>query len=110
VASLSEERAKFSVMVSEFVIWANQQPGVRLVYDQVKRSAVDQSHYVEEGSAKTQNSAHLNGLAADLLLYLNEVYQRKTEAYQFLGEEWERRGGKWGGRWGWDGNHFQLKD
>lgn len=57
----------------------------------------------------TARSRHLDRLAIDLNLFIDDVYQRDTEAYRPLGEFWEalRPDNSWGGRFN-DGNHFSV--
>lgn len=63
-----------------------------------------------DAMAKTghsKNSFHYKRLAIDLNLFINGVYQTKTEAHKPIGEKWEKLGGTWGGRFGKkDGNHY----
>lgn len=61
-------------------------------------------------------STHTHRLARDWMLDLWDVdtrrwiYQTETEAYQELGEFWERLDpdARWGGAWG-DGGHFSFE-
>jgi len=53
-------------------------------------------------------SLHLDGLAGDLNIYKEGVYQRTTEAHETLGKIWEMMGGTWGGRFS-DGNHYSME-
>lgn len=63
------------------------------------------------GLAGIVNGAHLDCLAADIALFVNGVYQTETNAYRELGDIWKslHQNNVWGGDWGWDGNHFQMK-
>lgn len=59
-----------------------------------------------------RNSLHGKRLAMDLNLFINGVYQTKTEAYAPLGKEWKsmHRLARWGGDFASpDGNHFSLE-
>ena len=101
--TLGERRRKFSLDISRLVVWANEQ-GYGIAYDDVK---------AHDGHMK--NSKHYEGLAADLNLYIyNEEehyweYQTTTESHTAIGEEWERMGHKWGGRFTKkDGNHYEY--
>ena len=104
---LRQKRVHFSQMLGQLVIWGNQQPGWQVAIDEVKRGPAQIAHNVATGKG-IRASLHAWGLAGDLVLYINGVYQRDTEAYRPLGEKWESMGGTWGGRFG-DGNHFSLE-
>jgi len=108
VSALREQRLKFSEMISEFVLWVPKSlPGYQVVYGEILRGPAQIAWNVAHGVG-IGKTLHQYGLAADLSLYINGVYQTDTEAYRPLGEEWERRGGTWGGRFK-DGNHFSLE-
>lgn len=70
-----------------------------------------------EGKSKTLASKHLDRLAADIVLYRNNVPDFTPLAYKPYGEYWEQLGGTWGGRFkpldkegiGWDPVHFEWK-
>lgn len=55
-------------------------------------------------------SLHRDGLAGDLVLYRNGVWQTSTEVFRPFGEWWEKQHtlARWGGRFG-DGNHFSIE-
>jgi hypothetical protein len=55
----------------------------------------------------SRTSLHCDRLAIDINLFINGELQKQTEAYRPLGEEWERLGGTWGGRFN-DGGHFSI--
>jgi hypothetical protein len=119
-------------MISKLVIYANSlstpEQKISVVYDQVKRPLSLQLLYYygckvitldsktlrllynkKYKRTKTMRSRHLDGLAADLILYINGEYQTDSAAYEFLGDYWEELGGTWIAReTGYDGNHFQL--
>lgn len=87
-------------------------PGHRIALDQVKRTQAEADANKASG-AGISNSLHLLGLAADVLLYVNGVYQTSTAAYAPLGAFWKslRPGNCWGGdfRPKIDGNHFSAE-
>jgi len=105
--TLGEKRRQFSLDLAILIVWANRE-GYGIAIDDVK---------AHDGHMK--NSKHYDGLAADLNLYFFEggkwIYQRETEAHTVMGEEWERMGHTWGGRFGKkknnvgsDGNHYEY--
>lgn len=63
-----------------------------------------------DAKAKTGHIAgsfHYKGLAVDLNLFIDDVYQTTTEAHAPIGKKWESLGGTWGGRFRKkDGNHY----
>lgn len=99
--TLGEKRRQFTLAISILVVWANRE-GYGLSYDDVKAT-----------TGHKKNSMHYSGLAADLNLYFydeatkNWVYQTTTKAHTKIGEEWERMGNSWGGRFK-DGNHYSY--
>ena len=99
--TLGEKRRQFSLDISILVVWANRE-GYGIAYDDVK------AH-----DRHMNGSKHYSGLAADLNLYFfvdgKWVYQKSTEAHIKIGEQWERMGHKWGGRFRKkDGNHYEY--
>lgn len=124
--SLTEQRQAFTLCLAELIIWAVYEKNWRITLDETKRGKQQQEYYVKVGKSKTMNSKHLDGRAADILLYVNGVLQTETPQYQELGEKWEWLGVKkglrlvWGGRFGdnpktkeiegFDGCHLQIGD
>lgn len=98
--TLGEKRRQFSLDLAILIVWANRE-GYGIAIDDVK---------AHDGHMK--GSKHYDGLAADLNLYFyidgEWVYQTETVAHTTIGEEWERMGHTWGGRFKKkDGNHYQ---
>lgn len=109
--TLREQRILFSRLISELVLWVNQQPGYACAYDQVKRTAAESVANAKKGTGIV-NSLHNDGLAADLLLYMDGEYQRASEAYAFIGAKWKSMHPlcRWGGDFRKkDGNHFSTE-
>lgn len=108
---LSEKRILFSQLISKLVLWAAEN-GYDLAYDQVKRSQAEATANAASGKG-ISNSLHLVGLAADLNLYINGVYQETTEAHKIIGEKWKSMHSlaRWGGDFKSrpDGNHYSLE-
>jgi len=99
--TLGEKRRQFSLDLAILIVWANRE-GYGIAIDDVK---------AHDGHMK--NSKHYSGLASDLNLYFyiddKWVYQTETESHIKIGEEWERMGHKWGGRFkNPDGNHYEY--
>ena len=66
---------------------------------------------VEGGRTKTKNSKHMEGVAADIVLFkADKKSLAEPEDYRVLGDYWKRLDYRcvWGGDWGWDSDHFQL--
>lgn len=106
---LSEKRCKFSSMLCDLIKWGNQE-GLQIAIAEVLRTKEQQELYIKLGKSKTMNSKHLDGLGADLIVYINGVYQPNKPAYEKLGQKWKSMDTEnvWGGDWGWDANHFQY--
>ncbi|MHC9057792.1 M15 family metallopeptidase [Pantoea sp. y20] len=107
--TLSEKQQLFAVMIANLILWASDK-GLRVTFGEAYRTP--EQARLNAGSGKgIANSLHTQRLAVDLNLFINGVYQEKSEAYLPLGEYWESQGGSWGGRFKSrpDGNHFSLE-
>ena len=76
------------------------------------RTIEQQQIYVQKGLSKTLKSRHLERMAQDLNLIIQGRLATTKEEYLPLGEYWESLDKKntWGGRWGWDANHFERSE
>jgi hypothetical protein len=105
---LSEQRCLFSALLGQFITWITTHQGYTVAVDQVKRSQADADAHAQLGDG-ISNSLHLNGLAADLLLYLDGNYLPNTHDYALFGAYWKSLHplNCWGGDFSKpDGNHF----
>ncbi|WP_318365980.1 M15 family metallopeptidase [Enterobacter sp.] len=107
--TLGEKQQLFVVMIAQLINWA-QDRGYRLTFGEAYRTPEQAALNARKGSG-ISNSLHTQRLAVDFNLFINGVYQTKTENYLPLGEYWESIGGAWGGRFksNPDGNHFSLE-
>ncbi|SFR13675.1 D-alanyl-D-alanine carboxypeptidase [Enterobacter sp. kpr-6] len=107
--TLGEKQQLFVVMIAQLINWA-QDRGYRLTFGEAYRTPEQAALNARKGSG-ISNSLHTQRLAVDFNLFINGVYQTKTENYLPLGEYWESIGGTWGGRFksNPDGNHFSLE-
>ncbi|KAB7698800.1 MAG: M15 family metallopeptidase [Plesiomonas sp.] len=107
--TLSQKQQRFTVMVGKLIAWAESR-GYGLTFGEAYRSPEQAKANAQKGSG-IANSLHCSRLAVDFNLFINGVYQERTEAYLPLGEYWESLGGAWGGRFKTrpDGNHFSLE-
>ncbi|MCW2474669.1 MULTISPECIES: M15 family metallopeptidase [unclassified Symbiopectobacterium] len=107
--TLSEKQQLFTQLVAQLIAWAGER-GYRLTFGEAYRTPEQAKLNAKNGSG-IANSLHTQRLAVDLNLFVNGVYQTKTEDYLPLGEYWESLGGSWGGRFTSrpDGNHFSLE-
>lgn len=126
---IREKQQVFPLILAEFIQWIYTLPGHEITIGQVWRTPEMQEAYIKIGASKTKNSKHLDRLAVDLNLFINDNYQGdkdfEKETYRPLGEKWESLGAKfgvttrWGGRFGvekefyatkvgWDANHFEI--
>ena len=109
---LSAKRCRFTAALVQLINFTNQQPGYAAALNEVKRSSAQAQANAESG-AGISNSLHLIGLAADVILYKNGVYQESSEAYRFMGDFWKSLGPDhcWGGDFTKpiDGNHFSIE-
>jgi hypothetical protein len=106
--TLRQKQSRFTRMVGLLIAWCYAN-GYELTFGEALRQPEVAKANAKSG-AGISNSLHLIKLAIDLNLYINGVYQDKTEAYTPLGVYWESIGGSWGGRFTTrpDGNHFSV--
>lgn len=110
---LWEARVLFSTLAAKLPGKA-EVLGLKLAFDEVKRSKACALLYAQSGVG-VKNSAHLNGLAVDVILYTRAGdYLTKTEDYALLGTFWKslHPDCRWGGDFTDprpDGNHFSLE-
>lgn len=93
--SLGERQEEFTLMIGILIVWAYRE-GYKI------RCGDFWAH-----DGHKDGSFHYQKLAADLNLFKDGVFLTETEDHLPLGEEWERMGGTWGGRFD-DGNHYSL--
>lgn len=109
--TLSTKRCRFTSQLARLVVWAESQ-GLSVALDQVKRTQSEADANAASGLG-ISDSLHRLGLAADILLYRNGIYQAHTEDYHPLGVYWESLSpdARWGGRFSPkpDGDHFSLE-
>jgi peptidoglycan L-alanyl-D-glutamate endopeptidase CwlK len=97
VDSLREKQAVFIRALASLIVEAERK-GIFVFVNELYRSKERQEQLYREGKSKTLQSAHLDGLAADLIV-LREgkpVLENCIE-YQTLGQMWSAMGGIWGG-------------
>lgn len=105
---LLQRQLLFAQMSVEFLSWILAQ-GYQFTWGETMRGPAQIAHNVATGKGIAL-TLHGLKLAMDINLFIDGVYQTSTEAHRPLGEEWERRGGTWGGRFPKpDGNHYSLE-
>ncbi|HDL6893850.1 TPA: M15 family metallopeptidase [Yersinia enterocolitica] len=107
--TLNEKQQKFTQMVGLLITFAYAN-GYQLTFGEAFRT-LEQAKLNAKAGTGISNSLHTSRLAVDFNLFINGVYQTKSEALLPLGEYWESLGGTWGGRFksNPDGNHFSLE-
>ena len=115
---LREKRVLFSRLISRLILEASNDLGLKVAFDQVKRSPEEAARLAREGKG-IANSVHNLGLAADLIIWKDldgdgeeDDYAARSEEYEVLGVRWEAYNPlcRWGGRFKRvDGNHFSLE-
>lgn len=106
--TLREERVAYSACLSALVLWANSLSTKEKKIEVAYGRDFDEAH---EKLRHMPKSNHYIGLANDLALYINGVYQEKSEEYKFLGDHWKKMhpDARWGGDFSKpDGNHFSF--
>lgn len=107
--TLREKRVLFTRLVSSLVYFDAPALGYEVAFGEIVRGKAQAAANARAGSG-IKNSLHLDGLAADLLLYHDGTYLVDTKDYEPLGLRWEQYHElcRWGGRFG-DGNHFSME-
>jgi hypothetical protein len=105
---LKEKRWIFTLNIAKLIIFINEQPGYRCALDEVKRTPEQAAIYAKQGIG-VNNSKHCEGLAADIIIYKDGAWLKKSEEYEFAGMYWLalHPDNTWGGA-GNDGNHFSM--
>lgn len=109
--TLRQKQSIFIRNVAKLIIYAFDVLGFELTGGELLRTAEQQALYVQSGKSSTSNSRHLIKLAIDFALFIQGVYKTDKESYRKLGEYWKslHPDNVWGGDWGWDANHFEMK-
>lgn len=106
---LSIEQQKFSHDLS-LLIGGIERFGYRVTFGEAYRPREMVAIYVKRGIG-SRNSLHPKRLAADLNLFKDGRYLRKTKDYEIAGMFWESLDplNRWGGSFSKrkDGNHFE---
>ena len=116
--SLSQRQQTFSIMVANLILFALQE-GIALTFGETYRTEEQQEIHRRNGVSRVRHSKHQDRLAVDFNLFIDGDYVIDKEKYRKLGEEWEKDGGRWGGRFGvkkedydtkigWDAGHFEF--
>lgn len=116
--SLSKEQRSFTIMVANLILFALSE-GMELTFGEAFRTQEQQDIHRKNGASRVSYSKHQDRLAVDFNLFIDNKYITDKEKYRPLGEEWEKTGGRWGGRFGviradydtkvgWDAGHFEY--
>jgi hypothetical protein len=106
--TLREERVAFSNCLCALVLWVNSQSTKERKVEVALGRDYDEAN---EKLRHMKSSTHYLGLGNDLVLYIDGVYQKKTEDYKFIGDKWKQMhpDARWGGDFkSADGNHFSF--
>lgn len=110
MSELLEKRLRFTRHLITLIAHFNQQPGIDIAIGRDFDEANEKLRHM-------RGSLHYLGLANDLALYIDGVYQTTTEAYAPLGKYWKSLHPdlRWGGDFRDargkpkpDGNHFSI--
>lgn len=117
MSTLVSKQIDFSLAVAQLIIFAATN-NYGITFGEAWRTDEQQEIYLKSGKSKSKRSNHQDRLAIDLNLFKDGHYLTDPSSYRLLGEEWEKLGGRWGGRFGippidwsskvgWDSNHFE---
>ncbi len=110
---LIDKQREFTRRVAQLIDFAYSR-GYALRFGEALRTPEQAALNAKKGSGISE-SHHIDRLAIDLILDIDGVWQRNSEAYRPLGEFWESLSTpdavcRWGGRWKKaDGNHFSIE-
>jgi len=112
---LSEKQRKFTLMVADLILFVysrNRKYDYSLTFGETYRTIEQQTIYFLNGKSKVKYSKHQDRLAIDLNVFKDGEYTADPADYRWIGEEWEKMGGRWGGSFDTfkDYNHFEWKD
>ena len=105
--TLGQKQRKFVRMIADLIIWAYDN-GYELTFGDAYRDPRLHGQMGWKVGYGAASSCHKIRLAIDLNLFKDGVLLDSTEAHTPLGEQWEKMGGTWGGRFK-DGNHYSLE-
>jgi hypothetical protein len=98
VVTRADQYRDFLTMFTRLLLSAMDK-GIPLRFGEAYRTP-RQAQLNAENGAGIANSKHCYSLAVDLWIYNDDGkgIDWKSDLYRELGEEWEKLGGKWGGR------------
>jgi len=105
--TLGQKQRKFVRMIADLIVWAYDN-GYELTFGDAYRDPRLHGQIGWKVGYGAANSCHKIRLAVDFNLFKDGVFLESTEAHRPLGEQWEKMGGTWGGRFN-DGNHYSLE-
>ena len=105
--TLGQKQRKFVRMVADLIVWAYDN-GYELTFGDAYRDPRLHGQMGWKVGYGAASSCHKIRLAVDFNLFKDGVFLDSTEAHTPLGEQWEKMGGTWGGRFK-DGNHYSLE-
>lgn len=105
--TLGEKQRMFVRMIADLVIWAYDN-GYELTFGDAYRDPRLHGQIGWKVGYGAANSCHKLRLAVDFNLFKDGKFLESTEDHRPLGEQWEKLGGTWGGRF-LDGNHYSLE-
>lgn len=105
--TLGQKQRKFVRMIADLIVWAYDN-GYELTFGDAYRDPRLHGQMGWKVGYGAANSCHKIRLAVDFNLFKDGVFLESTEGHAPLGEQWEKMGGTWGGRFE-DGNHYSLE-
>lgn len=115
--SLREKQSLFVQLIAKLVDYAYEELGYELTYGEAWRTPEQALLNASKGIGSS-NSLHIDRLAVDFNLFVEDRYCPDSEAHRPLGEYWEglHELCRWGGRFldakgrpKPDGNHYSLE-
>jgi len=108
--TLSEAQVLFTSLIAAHVNWINNEHGlglgVNVAFDEVAENITTK----DPTSDHMKNSNHHRRLAADLLMFINGVYQEDSEAHEESAAIWLTRHPLCRNGIGWgDGGHYSIE-
>lgn len=111
LGKLSDKQSIFLYNVAKLVIYAHDVLKIKLTGGELWRHPIMQQYYVQKKLSKTNNSKHLDRLAIDLNVFIDDQYRIDKGAYKGLAAYWKslHEDNVSGYDWNWDYNHFEMK-
>lgn len=109
--NLNQLQFVFSKNLAKLIQFANSQ-GLEVTIGEVFRTQYQQAHYYAIGYSKTKDSYHMKKLAVDMYFFKKGELIMDDDIIFPIALHWEslHQNNVAGFYWGWDKNHFEMRE